>query len=95
MATPPNPTRVVHVLDLGQRSYAPVHNLQRQAVERVRTKAASELLILVEHRPTSSRLADGQTHPTSSLTARRWSAWVSRSIASNAAAMSRTTGRVN
>ena len=52
MATPPNPTRVVHVLDLGQRSYAPVHNLQRQAVERVRTKAASELLILVEHRPT-------------------------------------------
>ncbi len=60
MVAPSNPTRVIHVLDLGLRSYAPVHSLQRQAVERVRTKAAPEVLILVEHRPaiTLGRRAD-------------------------------------
>lgn len=60
MVGPSLPASAIHVLDLGLRSYAPVHSLQKQAVERVRTNAAPEVLILVEHRPaiTLGRRAD-------------------------------------
>ncbi len=60
MVGPSLPASAIHVLDLGLRSYAPVHSLQKQAVERVRTNTAPEVLILVEHRPaiTLGRRAD-------------------------------------
>jgi len=44
--------RALSLLDLGLQPYEPVHQLQVSAVECVRSRAAPEVVILVEHTPT-------------------------------------------